>query len=93
MVLLRRPVRRSRAQVKCRATIPVPDSQPVITDLGWHTDFAQHYVKVGVGVLQQVEQQHCSHFKLPCKRYAIRVREVLTKPCYACCGFTVCRAS
>jgi hypothetical protein len=47
MVLLRRPVRRSRAQVKCWATIPVPDSRPVITDLGWHTDFAQHYVKVG----------------------------------------------
>jgi hypothetical protein len=41
-----RPVRRSRAQVRCWATIPVPDSQPVITDLGWHTDFAQHYVKV-----------------------------------------------
>lgn len=47
---LRRPVRRSRAQVKCWATIPVPDSEPVITDLGWHTDFAQHYVKVGQSV-------------------------------------------
>lgn len=44
-----RSVRRSRAQVKCWATIPVPDSQPVLTDLGWHTDFAQHYVKVGHG--------------------------------------------
>lgn len=59
----RRTVRRSRAQVKVWATIPVPDSQPVLTDLGWHTDFAQHYVKVrglacagqvGVGVVATV---------------------------------------
>lgn len=46
LMFRRRTVRRSRAQVKVWATIPVPDSQPVLTDLGWHTDFAQHYVKV-----------------------------------------------
>lgn len=25
----------------------MPDSSPVICDLGWPVDFAQHYVKVG----------------------------------------------
>jgi hypothetical protein len=44
----RRLLRRAtRSSVRCWATIPVPDSSPVISDLGWPVDFAQHYVKVG----------------------------------------------
>ncbi|WIA11092.1 hypothetical protein OEZ85_011237 [Tetradesmus obliquus] len=37
--------RATRSSVRCWATIPVPDSSPVISDLGWPVDFAQHYVK------------------------------------------------
>eukprot|EP00882_Tetradesmus_deserticola_P004577 GHRQ01004826.1.p1 GENE.GHRQ01004826.1~~GHRQ01004826.1.p1 ORF type:complete len:317 (+),score=127.36 GHRQ01004826.1:409-1359(+) len=37
--------RATRSHVRCWATIPVPDSAPVIPDLGWPVDFAEHYVK------------------------------------------------
>lgn len=67
-------MRRSRAQVKCWATIPVPDSQPVITDLGWHTDFAQHYVKVGLSKGVGVATVTCPDFI--CEPFAVLLLDV-----------------
>lgn len=43
-----RLLRRARPGLQCWATIPVPDRTPVVPDLGWPVDFAQHYVKASV---------------------------------------------
>eukprot|EP00775_Hariotina_reticulata_P009959 gene9959-10114_t len=34
-----------RSLPRCWATIPVPESEDVVSDLGWPTTFSQHYVK------------------------------------------------